>query len=183
MSTITRNAIKTAFGKLIREKPINRITVRDISESCGINRNTFYYHYQDIPTLIEEIITEDAQRLIDEYSSFGSPEDCILAVVDHALESREAVLHIHNSAHRDIYEHYLWDICEHVVTAYVDTALADKITDDDEKKSLIGYYRALTFGVVMDWLGNGMKSDMREKVHRFIGVREKLIKNGTALYI
>ena len=183
MSTITKNAIKTAFGKLIREKPINRITVKDISESCGINRNTFYYHYQDIPTLIEEIITEDAKKLIDDYSAFGSLEDCILAIVDHALENRSAVLHIYDSPHRDIYEHYLWDICEHVVTAYADTALADTVTEETDKKALVGYYKALTFGVVMDWLGTGMKSDMAEKVHRYLTVRERLIGKGIILHI
>ena len=41
----TRGAIIKAFGQLLEEKPMNKITVKDIVERCGINRNTFYYHF------------------------------------------------------------------------------------------------------------------------------------------
>ena len=58
MADFTKRAIKASFMKLLEERPMNRITVRDIAQDCGINRNTFYYHYQDIPALLIEIIKE-----------------------------------------------------------------------------------------------------------------------------
>ena len=64
MANFTRRAIKETFIHLLEERPLNDITVKDIVERCGINRNSFYYHYQDIPTLIEEIIKEDAEAII-----------------------------------------------------------------------------------------------------------------------
>ena len=42
----------------------SKISVKDIVEDCGINRNSFYYHYQDVPALIREIITDEAAALI-----------------------------------------------------------------------------------------------------------------------
>ena len=48
--------------KLLNEQPLSKISVRDIVEDCGINRNSFYYHFQDIPSLIEEIIKEEADK-------------------------------------------------------------------------------------------------------------------------
>ena len=56
MAGFTRQAIQSSFCRLLAEKPLNKISVRDIVEDCGINRNSFYYHFQDIPTLIGEII-------------------------------------------------------------------------------------------------------------------------------
>ena len=56
MPNFTKNAIKQAFIKLLHERPLKQITVKDIVEECGINRNSFYYHFADIPTLTEEII-------------------------------------------------------------------------------------------------------------------------------
>ena len=56
MSNLTERAIKEAFIKLLGEKPLAQISVRMIVEECGINRNSFYYHFQDIPTLLGEII-------------------------------------------------------------------------------------------------------------------------------
>ena len=58
MSNLMKQAIKTSFLKLLDERPLTRITVLDIAADCGINRNSFYYHYHDIPALIEEIIRD-----------------------------------------------------------------------------------------------------------------------------
>ena len=44
MPTFTKKAIEIALFKLLNEKPLSKITVKDIVEECGINRNSFYYH-------------------------------------------------------------------------------------------------------------------------------------------
>ena len=48
MSQLTKRAITESFMKLINQVPFDKITVKDIVEDCGVNRNTFYYHYRDI---------------------------------------------------------------------------------------------------------------------------------------
>ena len=48
MTTATKDAIKASFMKQLNRKPLSKITVREIVDDCGINRNTFYYHYTDI---------------------------------------------------------------------------------------------------------------------------------------
>ena len=49
VTSLTKRAIRASFLKLLNERPLNKITVKDIVEDCGINRNSFYYHYPDIP--------------------------------------------------------------------------------------------------------------------------------------
>ena len=44
---LTKNAIMSSLVKLLNEKPLDKITVKDIVLDCGINRNTLYYHYHD----------------------------------------------------------------------------------------------------------------------------------------
>ena len=56
MPNFTRNAIKASFLKLLSQRPLNQITVKDIVEDCGVNRNSFYYHFEDLPALLEEIV-------------------------------------------------------------------------------------------------------------------------------
>ena len=72
MANFTRRAIKEAFTSLLEERPLNDITVKDIVERCGINRNSFYYHYPDIPALAEEIVRDEAARIVQEYPSLSS---------------------------------------------------------------------------------------------------------------
>ena len=56
MSQLTKRAITESFMKLINQVPFDKITVKDIVEDCGVNRNTFYYHYQDIYSVLEWIV-------------------------------------------------------------------------------------------------------------------------------
>ena len=55
MPSFTKKAIVASFLHLIGKKPFDKITVRDIVDDCGINRNTFYYYFQDIYAVLEEI--------------------------------------------------------------------------------------------------------------------------------
>ena len=50
----TKMVIKQAFSELIRQKPIEKITVSDICSLAEISRPTFYFHYQDIYALLDE---------------------------------------------------------------------------------------------------------------------------------
>ena len=49
MANFTKKAIKETFVELLEEHPLSDITIKDIVEKCGINRNSFYYHYHDLP--------------------------------------------------------------------------------------------------------------------------------------
>lgn len=61
MPSPTRQAIVTSFLRLIAKRPPDKITVRDIVDDCGVNRNTFYYYFQDIYAVLEEVY-EDLVR-------------------------------------------------------------------------------------------------------------------------
>ena len=47
----TEELIINTFLELVEEKPLDKITIQDIADQCGINRNTFYYHFDDIYSL------------------------------------------------------------------------------------------------------------------------------------
>ena len=67
MSSFTKDAIKMTFVSLLDQKPLNQITVKMVVEECGINRNSFYYHFQDIPALLEEIIMDHLEQFVRKY--------------------------------------------------------------------------------------------------------------------
>ncbi|NLH01242.1 MAG: TetR family transcriptional regulator [Clostridiales bacterium] len=51
-SLITKKALGTALKQLMSEHPFEKISVKDICDSCGLNRNSFYYHFKDKQDLI-----------------------------------------------------------------------------------------------------------------------------------
>ncbi len=172
MANFTRKAIRDSFVKLLNEKPLSQITVRDIVDDCGVNRNTFYYYYQDLPQLLESIVNEDADRIIGEHPSVSSMVDCFNAVISFTLQNRRAVQHIYKSVNRDIYEKYQWRICYHVVTAYVNSILTGRKLREEDRQLLIDYAACVCFGFCMGWLESGMKDDILTRFHRLCQLKQ-----------
>ena len=84
MANFTKQAIETAFLQLLNEKPLNKISVRDIVEKCGINRNSFYYHFQDIYEVLELICRYDLvdQIAYREEESFAHWMERLMEIVE-----------------------------------------------------------------------------------------------------
>ena len=59
---VTRMLIRRAFAELMRRKPIQDITIKELCGQAGINRGTFYAHYKDIYDLREQM---EAEFLVD----------------------------------------------------------------------------------------------------------------------
>lgn len=93
----TKNTIIDTFWLLLEEKPYNKITVKDIVDRYRMNRNTFYYHFHDIPDLLETAVKNDADYIIHTYGKTGAPLVCITNFIEHCSRRKKAILHIYHS--------------------------------------------------------------------------------------
>ncbi|MFQ6826250.1 MAG: TetR/AcrR family transcriptional regulator [Faecalimonas sp.] len=64
MSNITKYALEASLKKLLLKKPLDKITINDLTSDCGISRMAFYYHFKDIYDLVEWSCLEDAARAL-----------------------------------------------------------------------------------------------------------------------
>ncbi len=180
MPNFTKTAIKQSFIKLLNERPMKQITVRDIVEDCGINRNSFYYHFADIPTLLEEIITDEATAIINAHPHIDSIDECVAASMEFARQNKRLVMHIYQSVNRELYEHYLWQVTEAVVTVYADKLLAGHPIRDEDRRLFIRYYKCVCFGLTTEWVRSGMREDMEQDMLRICelkrGMAEEMLK-------
>ncbi len=88
----SRRLIKEAFTELMEEKEIDKITVTDIVKKADINRGTFYAHYANIRSLIEQIendVLMEGMGLLKEFSykTFIQNPNPILNKVNRLLEN------------------------------------------------------------------------------------------------
>lgn len=174
MANFTKKAIKESFLKLLNEKPMSRITVRDIVEDCGINRNSFYYHYQDIPALLESIVEEATAETIARYPRINSLEECFQAVFSFAVKNKRAVYHIFHSVNRDVFDRELLKLCSYAVTTYIDTAFPEHHLDEAERARVIRFIQCEFFGLIIEWLNGGMRSDAVEDLHHIAALCKEL---------
>lgn len=182
MANFTQKAIKESLLKLLNEKPLNKITVKDIVEDCGINRNSFYYHFTDIPSLITEIIRDESKRIIEEYPTIESMDKALEVALEFALKYRKACLHIFKSVNRDFLENELLKICDYTIRTYFQTVhfdLAQSLSPED-RELFIKLFVADSFGIITIWLMNDMNSDILNDFKRLSkirsGVDEQIVK-------
>lgn len=176
MASFTRKAIIEAFVKLLNERPLNKITIRDIVEECGINRNTFYYHFRDVPDLIEAIVQEETDLVMRENTSVQSFDHCLEIATSFIMKNRRANLHIFNSASRDMYERQLLQICRYVVTTFLQGEFEKRGICPEDRKIVVTCYACQVFGLFIDWLENGLREDFLSELNRLCELRRGSIE-------
>ena len=180
MANFTTQVIKDSFLRLLYHYPLNEITVRMIVEECGINRNSFYYHFQDIPSLLDEIFRDKIDALMKKYTDIQIFEECFTAAITDILGDKKLVRHIYyGSPSKEAFERFLLNACDYLVRSYMDIVSAGLNISDSDRNIIVRLYRGECFGFVSEWLLGGMKDDVLLSFHRVCelhsGMMEKVL--------
>ena len=177
MSGFTKQAIQASFLKLLDTYPLRDITVRMITEDCGINRKSFYYHYQDIPALLEQILADQAAALVASYQSVRSLEECLSAVLEKLIANKRRVQNIYRSVNRDVFESALIQVCGYLTGLYVDLAAQGFAISAQDLELVAGFYRGECFGLIMDWVMRGMPDNVLAYFHQLCTLRQGMTEH------
>ena len=120
MSDITKRAISVSLKKLLCEKSLSKITVQDIADDCGINRQTFYYHFQDIYDLVEWTCIEDTEKVLKENRTYDTWQEGFLAVFALAKKDKVFIDNIYRSVSLEMLEQYLYRLVYPLLKNVVD---------------------------------------------------------------
>ncbi len=155
----TRGAIIKAFGQLLEEKPMNKITVKDIVERCSINRNTFYYHFRDIPALFEQMMEDRVEQLVQNHYQPSQPIECIRPMLQYGVAHRNAVLHVYRAIPREAFLSYINRMAQHFVEKYMTAATSDRSIPAENIAVTTHFFKCSIVGLLLDWLDAGMDYD------------------------
>ncbi|MDE6397830.1 MAG: TetR/AcrR family transcriptional regulator, partial [Clostridiales bacterium] len=161
---------------LLDSKPFAKITVKDVADECGISRNSFYYHFQDLPALLEEIVKDEMDRIIENYPSVETQEECFAVAAEFALANKRAAYHIYHSVNRDIFEQYLWKVCAHAVQTYLRPLFDSYGVADTDRGIIERYYCRAIFGQVSGWLAGGMQENIAEDNRRLCVLKKGMLE-------
>ena len=183
MASLMKREIKRTFLELLEERPFNQITVKDIVKACGINRNSFYYHYADLPALVEELIDEEIGRFVREEKTFSSLEESMSEALAFFREHRRAAYHVYNSVKRDVFDRYLMKNCESVGAGYVNSFWGETLLSQEDRQAIIHFNAYILYGAVTRWLESGMTYDVQEDFRRIFQmmVEPAMLQRGFSL--
>ena len=87
MANDTKAQIAEAARRLLMEKKVKKLTIKDIVEECHITRQAFYYHFADLTELLEWALRQSEEELYQGYRARGGGEEGLRYLILIALNS------------------------------------------------------------------------------------------------
>ena len=157
MSNLTKKALLVAFGELLEEKPFNKITITDITEKCGLNRMTFYYHFDNIYELMIWGLEMQMREVSHDYINYENWKTGYLKVFYFALERKVYIKKIFQTIEQENLEHYLNKIAERMVLAVIEDKDRERQLSEDDKLFTAQICAYVLVGILVSWVSRGMK--------------------------
>ena len=177
MSQVTKRALEQSLKNLLLKKPLTKITVGDITEDCGINRMTFYYHFKDIYDLVEWSCLEDAKRALEEKKTYDTWQQGFLQIFKAVQENKPFILNVYRCVHREQVEKYLQPLVDQLLLNVINEEAAGITVRDEDKQFIAQVYSYMFIGLMLDWI----KDDMREDPQQIAEKLSKLIKGSVSV--
>lgn len=166
MSQITKRALEESLKNLLLQKPLNKITINDIAEDCGINRMTFYYHFRDIYDLVEWSCLEDADRALNDKKTYETWQEGLINIFYAVLENKPFIMNVYCCVHREQVEKYLSPLVDDLVMGVINEEAVRIRVRDEDKEFIAKVYSYVLIGVMLDWINDDMREDPKEVVAR-----------------
>ena len=169
----TKMAIAYAFRDLLSEKPINKITIKDITDLCSINRQTFYYHFHDIIDLTEWMCEMASEKALRTNKAYVTWQEGFLSVLRVIKKNKPVVINIFRHAPKKYIYNYLYRVTYILLSDVLEEKSKGMTVREEDKNFIIDFYKYSFVGVVIKWI----EEDMREAPESLVG-RVDLMMNG-----
>lgn len=164
----TKSRLSVAFLRTLEKKPIQRISIKELTDSCGLNRQTFYYHFEDIYSLAAWTTKEFSKSILQDVTAQSDWKAFTLAVLRN-LQANIKVRNLlrHTFDNRRIHE-LIFDNVYALIEKYCMTLPSFerryKSIDEKTKAFVYHFYATAILAVVDDWMETGMKQSPEELV-------------------
>ena len=175
----TKQILEESLKKLMLQKPLDKITIRDLTEDCGISRMAFYYHFKDIYDLVEWACLEDARRALDEKKTYDTWQQGLLQIFEAVQENKPFILNVYRCVHREQVEKYLQPLVDQLLLDVIEEESAGMVIREEDKQFIAKVYAYIFIGIMLDWI----KEDMREAPQEIVVRLGKLLQGSISAAI
>ena len=165
MSSFTKKEIISTFFKLLEQKPLSKITVKNIVEACGINRNTFYYYYKDIYDLVDDIFIIESEKVMSQNPVHGHWQEGCLQSMHYLVEHSMIIHNVVNSISLEAMKAYMFKVAHRLLMTFADNVTEGKYVPEEDKNFIANFYSHAFVGIFLDWLRTGMKQEPEKLIY------------------
>ena len=188
-SQLTKRALEDSLKRLLLQKPLDKITIADLTEDCGISRMTFYYHFQDIYDLVEWSCEEDAGHALADNKTAQTWQHGLLNIFIAVRENKPFVMNVYRSVSAERVQRFLQPAVHDLIKGVVSEHAAGHHVSESDQDFIADFFAYAFIGVMLDWIRDGMHEDPERIVRRVTAVSSGAIEaslthfeaNGTVL--
>lgn len=161
-STLTKKELSHALKDLMNTMPLNKITVAMICEKCDLNRQTFYYHFQDIYECLGYIYQSEVVDKLPNFDTLDKWSEHFLSILKYIEDNKVFCLNTFHSVGRDHLEMFLSQVSFAMVERRVHQVANEIDIEEEQLHFIINFYAVAFSGIIIQWLTRGCRDSSEE---------------------
>lgn len=135
----TKIELANAFKEISKKKEMNKISITDLIKYCNINRNTFYYHFEDIYDLLTWMFNEEIKKLIEKSNKKDS-KTFLNSIFDYVENNKHILNSAYNAFGREQFKKLLYPYFYAILNKIIDDEIGNHIIDENFRDFVINFY-------------------------------------------
>lgn len=153
----TKAALAAALKELMKHKSIDRITIRELTDLCGIRRQNFYYHFEDIYDLMKWMFEEEAIPLLEQYEGMQLWQEGIRCFLGYLQENKKVCVCALKSVGREnmkrFFQQNIYAIIHRTAVRIGEEVGIFQLSDKERDVEMMTHYYVLVFASLLEsWL-------------------------------
>lgn len=190
-SLLTKNALARSLKKLMLTRPLNKITIQQLTADCGVTRHTFYNHFQDIYELLGWIYKSEVIEGLDQYCCWAGWKQGFLSVLRYTVNNKTICLNTFHSLGREHLEQFLYGVIYRVMISVVEELDGQSWPGQEQipepvrmqaRLDIADFYTLAILEQVIHWLKAGANTDPAGVVDKVSRIMDGCIARGLEHY-
>ena len=177
MASSTKKALADALKKMMALKPIDKITVNDLVETCGVSRQTFYYHFNDVYDLLEWVFEEDANANLPREVVYDNWKHDVTLWFKYLYENSSFALNVYNSNSRLYMLRYIKGRLYACIRSFSEIVAEGREIDRADFEFIVEFYSNIVVGLISQWMDQGMVLPKEITTEKVLKVLDNSIEN------
>lgn len=155
----TKTHLVQAFKKLAETRAFDKITIQDICDESGYNRQTFYYHFHDIYDMLEWVIKSELDAALFEGDEVTSWQEGVSRIARYMVDNRRVAVNLCVSLNREELENYLYAANYRLARTLIEKSPQGARISDRDADFIANLLKYVSVGFMLDWVRGGMAED------------------------
>jgi AcrR family transcriptional regulator len=129
-----------SLERMLEKKALDHVTIKDIVQDCGVSRQAFYYHFNDIYQLVEWIFKEEALEALADNKDINTWQQGYYNILERMRQNKNFVSNVYRSISREYLETFMYSVLYEIIYPVVEDQSKGLIVDGKYKEFMLLYF-------------------------------------------